>query len=56
MAQVKVTKGKVRWFYRVKSSNGNILTVSQKYFQKSNAIRAAKAIAKQMQIRYRGEE
>jgi uncharacterized protein YegP (UPF0339 family) len=40
---VELCKGKVRWFYRLKSSNGNILSTSQKYFSKSNAKRAAQA-------------
>lgn len=43
---VELVRGRVRWFYRVKSSNGNILTTSQKYWSKSNAKRAALSTAK----------
>jgi uncharacterized protein YegP (UPF0339 family) len=42
---VELRKGKVRWYYRVKHSNGDILVSSQKYFSKSNAKRAAKQTA-----------
>lgn len=42
---VEICKGRVRWFYHVRASNGQIMTTSQKYFSKSNAQRAAQATA-----------
>lgn len=49
---IQLKKGTVRYFYRVVSSNGNVLSVSQKYFSKSNAKRAAKRIANSLKAKY----
>lgn len=53
MVIVELDKGVVRWFYRVRARNGNIMTTSQKYFNKSNARRAAKAAALRIQADYK---
>lgn len=42
MSKIVLKKGLIRWYYNIVSSNGNILSTSQKYFSKSNARRAAK--------------
>lgn len=49
---VELCKGSVRWFYHIKSTNGNILSTSQKYWSKSNAKRAAKGTANYMHYKY----
>jgi hypothetical protein len=50
---VELDKGVVRWFYRIRAQNGNIITTSQKYFNKTNARRAAKATALRLGARYK---
>lgn len=50
---VEVFKGEGRiqpWYYRLKSSNGQTLTVSEGYFSKWNARRAAKKIASSLDV------
>lgn len=42
---VELKKGRVRWYYSVRHSNGKILVTSQKYFSRSNARRAAMVTA-----------
>lgn len=44
--RVELRKGLLRWYYVVKGSYGEIMSVSQKYFSRYNAERAAVAIAK----------
>lgn len=43
--RVKLRKGKIRYHYVVIAPNGEPTAVSQRYFSKSNARRAAKAVA-----------
>jgi uncharacterized protein YegP (UPF0339 family) len=43
--RVEVTKGRRKWFWRLVASNGQVLAVSQKYFSKYNAKRAATRLA-----------
>lgn len=43
---IEVKQGVVRWYYHVKSANGNILSTSQKYYSRSNALRAARKLSK----------
>lgn len=50
--KVELLKGKVRWFYHIKANNGNILSVSQKYWSKSNAKRAAKNVANKLHYKF----
>jgi len=38
---VELVRGRVRWFFRVRASNGRKLQTSQKYWSKGNAKRAA---------------
>lgn len=40
MINPQLRKGKFRWYYVLKGKNGRILSTSQKYFSKSNAVRA----------------
>lgn len=37
----ELRKGKLRWYYVVRSRNHKVMSVSQKYFSKWNARRAA---------------
>lgn len=50
---IEVAKGVVRWFYRVRADNGQILLTSQKYYSKSNAKRAARKAALGLKIKER---
>lgn len=50
--QVCLKKGLLRWYYIIKSRNGEITTVSQKYFSKSNAKKSAKTMAKALKAKY----
>jgi uncharacterized protein YegP (UPF0339 family) len=43
--KIKLLKGKVRWYYTIVGNNGETIAVSQKYFSKSNAKRAARKVA-----------
>lgn len=45
--RVELRRGKLRYYYVIKGGNGEILSTSQKYFSRSNAERAAVAIAKE---------
>lgn len=49
---VELKKGKVRYFYHLKSSNGRILSVSQKYWSYGNAKRAARKVAQNMHYKF----
>lgn len=41
MHKAIIKKGKVRYYYNVVATNGEIVSTSQKYFSRSNAVRAA---------------
>lgn len=45
--RVELRKGIVRWYYVVKGGKTEIMFVSQKYFSRVNAERAAIAVAKE---------
>jgi hypothetical protein len=42
---IVMQQGKLRWYYNIVAHNGKILNTSQKYWSKSNCVRAAKATA-----------
>lgn len=42
---VKLKRNKIFWHYVLKSGNGQVLSTSENYFSKSNAIRAAQKLA-----------
>lgn len=44
--KIEVFKGDKRWYYHVKARNGKVLLVSESYFSKGNAKRAAKRLGK----------
>jgi hypothetical protein len=50
---IKVIKGVVQWRYQVISQNGNVLSVSQRYFSKSNAVRAARRLGEALNLEVR---
>lgn len=54
MNRVELFKGAGRvipgWYYRVRSSNGQTLSVSESYVTKWNAKRAARKIAKSLRV------
>lgn len=52
-ATVELKKGKVRWFYRVVASNGQITLSSQKYYSKSNAKREAMKAAHNLNMNFK---
>jgi len=52
---VVVIKGILQWRYRIQSENGRILSVSQRYYSKSNTVRAAKRVAKEFGWNYKEE-
>ncbi len=41
---IQLVKGKVKYYYNVVATNGNILSTSQKYWSKGNADRAARKL------------
>jgi hypothetical protein len=41
IVKIEVLKGKFRWYWRTKGGNGEIVSTSQKYWSKGNAVRAA---------------
>jgi len=49
---VFLIRGKFRFYYTIESRNGRILTVSQKYWSKGNAKRAAKKMAHDLKAKY----
>lgn len=51
---VQLRKGRVRYYYAVKSGNGKVMVHSQKYFSKSNAERAGLKTANLLNARYEG--
>lgn len=49
---VQLRKGLVKYYYVVLAKNGQVLVVSQKYFSHSNARRAARKSATQLNATY----
>lgn len=49
---VELVKGRVKWFYRVRSRNGELMLTSQKYWSKGNAKRAAQAATLNLAAKY----
>lgn len=47
---IELVPGRVRWYYRIVAANGEILSVSQKYFSKGNARRAADRLASELNL------
>lgn len=45
--RVELRKGVLRYYYVIKGGNGQVMSVSQKYFSRTNAWRAAMAIARE---------
>lgn len=50
--KIEVRRGAVFWRWILKSSNGATLGVSETYFQKSNAVRAADKLSKAINVPY----
>lgn len=46
VGKVELRKGLLRYYYVIKGKNGEITSTSQKYFSKSNAVRAAVEVAR----------
>ena len=47
---LKLKRNKIFWHYVLKSKNGQVLSTSENYFSKSNAIRAAQKLAKALKV------
>lgn len=47
---IEVKRGVVRWYYLIKHGNGQTLNVSQHYWSKSNALRAAHRLGKKLNM------
>lgn len=43
---VELRKGKLLYYYVIRSTNGQVVVTSEKYFSRSNAIRAVNRVAK----------
>lgn len=54
IGRVQLRKGKLRYYYVIKAGNGEITSTSQKYFSKTNAERAAIAVARLNGLAYGG--
>lgn len=53
-AKVVVFQGKIRWYWHLISANGAVLAVSEAYYQRSNANRAAAKLANGLGIPVEG--
>lgn len=52
----EIFKGRLRWRWNLVGANGEVVAVSQAYWSKSNAIRAAVRLAEAMSLRVKTRE